>query len=90
MKKGSWVTDGYHGLGVVKDVYPDYSTKEILLDIVLYDRCGNMIGRDSPDMGGPTDFEPACPAVLWREIKKPTFPLKSMYLNLEDLVDFIG
>lgn len=79
-----WIVrrDGAY-IGRVKDVYEDEPYK--LIDIVLYNRDGSRLGRESPAMGGPRDFEPACPQELWEPIKPPAFPLPR-YGNLIDFV----
>ena len=87
MKKGNCVTDGVQLIGRVKDVYTDAWTGETLIDIIVYDRGGNRIGRESPSMGGPTSFEPACTASNWKEIKEPNFPL-TQWAYIKDSVRY--
>ena len=81
MKKGSWVmriADDTQApqIGQVVGLFTlrgedagDY------LNICLYGPDGARLGRVSPPMGGPRDFEPACPVSNWVEIEHPTFPL---------------
>lgn len=90
MRKGSWVFNGNDQIGVVLNTYMDCiePSEGLLLDIALYDRDGELIGRESPAMGGPKGFEPACTAIHWQEIKKPRFPL-TRYAYLSDLVEFV-
>jgi hypothetical protein len=61
-------------IGMVKDCGLDAIGWYI--DIVVYRHDGQKIGRDSPPEGGPTSFEPACPAERYRKIQKPQFPLR--------------
>lgn len=69
-----WVDCGSGSVGQVKRVYR--CSGEVLLDVVLYDRKGNRLGRRSPAEGGPRGFEPACPAEQFRRIAEPSFPLQ--------------
>jgi hypothetical protein len=85
MKKGQWVVSSCHlGKIVEIDIYRD----DNLADIALYSRQGNKIGRESPAMGGPTTFEPACDLTYWKAIKTPVFPLPK-YAYLEDIVEYL-
>ncbi len=78
-KPGQWITN-WSQIGVIKNV--DNWDDEILLDIVLYDRTGGEIGRESPAGNGPKGFEPCCSADGWVRIEEPEFPLKrNHYLN---------
>lgn len=81
MKRNDWVTDGYQ-LGQIRHVWGNG-----YIDIVLFDRRGNKLGRTSPPEGGPKDFEPCREAKDWKVIEPPRFPLK-IYAHLEDLVVF--
>ena len=69
MNRGSWVTNTQQ-IGRVKHIHNDG-----FIDIIVYDRFGNVIGRTSPAMGGPTSFEPCCNPDNWKEIFEPEFPL---------------
>jgi hypothetical protein len=74
VKKGDWISDMVGDspqIGRVRDVYGNGA----LVDVVLYDRKGERVGRRSPAMGGPTTFEPACPSRLWVVVEPPAFPL---------------
>ncbi len=82
IEKGDWVASDDH-IGKVREVHDDDT-----LDIVLYARSGQKIGRESPDMGGPTGFEPCCPGYLWRPIYEPKFPLRR-YAYVNEVVTFI-
>jgi hypothetical protein len=64
---------------MVKDVFAD--EHGTCLNIILYAWNGERIGRRSPPEGGPTAFEPACPADQYGRIKAPAFPLKRNSLN---------
>lgn len=73
-RRGDWVCrEDNRAIGQVRDAYGDKDGE--YLDIVLYSPSGDRIGRDSPPMGGPTSFEPACPAAHWLRIDPPRFPL---------------
>lgn len=76
-KPGDWVADSAERVGRVKSVYSDtaFEPGAILLDIVIYDRQGNKLGRVSPAMGGPRTFEPCLAAENWRRIAEPDFPV---------------
>lgn len=78
--KGDWVArnDGTYRptFGIVKKVWRDkFGTA---LDIIIYDWQGNRVGRgrESPPEGGPTTYEPACPAKYFSKINEPKFPLE--------------
>lgn len=77
-----WVCDGEQ-LGRIKEVEIDGT-----LDIVIYDRQGNRIGRSSPAMGGPRGFEPCCNPDTWAVIEAPHFPL-TRYAYLNEVVTFV-
>lgn|SRR5574337_473951 len=64
--------------GIVKAIYECQG--DLLLDIVVYDLKGNRVGRKSPPEGGPTSYEPACPAKNYASIKKPEFPIERVGL----------
>lgn len=77
-KKGDWIAEidtSQPLLGVVKDCYL-IDNNQYCVDIIVFDWNGRKIGRRSPAEGGPTNFEPACPAEYFKQIKKPDFPLK--------------
>lgn len=74
VQKGAWVCrEDNRALGQVRDAYSD--EEGAYLDIVLYSPSGERIGRESPAMGGPTSFEPACPARYWICVEAPRFPV---------------
>lgn len=79
-KVGDWVTDGDR-IAKVKDTDESGNT----LDLVLYDRMGNRIGRESPAFGGPRGFEPCCHAEHWRRIHEPVFPVPKYCFLVEHL-----
>lgn len=84
---GTWATNGSR-LGKIKEAYaPDGSSPSGAYDVVIYDRDGKRVGRDSPALGGPKQFEPCCSADLWRGIKAPKFPL-SRHAYLDELVTY--
>ena len=74
MKKGDWIFDGCDSFGIARSD-PYESIGRMHVDVVLYDRNGNRVGRLSPAMGGPKGFEPACSAENWKVIRRPNFPL---------------
>lgn len=76
-KPGDWVAAiGNHSrLGIVKAVY-EGEPGEVLMDLRLVNhKTGDIIGRESPAMGGPRSFEPACSFEGWERIDPPSFPL---------------
>lgn len=83
MEKGIWIFK-HEQLGIVKEFYEDEEGN--LVDIILYDRNGNKVGRSSPHCGGPRTFEPCCEAEGWKEIEKPKFPL-TCFNFLKDIVE---
>jgi hypothetical protein len=72
MKKGDWlVSASTNFFGVARDVYDGF------VDVVLYDLSGKKIGRQSPSLGGPRGFEPACSQDEWKVLTNPpAFPVK--------------
>lgn len=83
--EGDWVVrDDFQRLGRVKHIWADGS--EGLLDIVLPHRDGTRWGRESPAMGGPKGFEPACPMERWTVIQKPNWDNLPRYGSLEGRV----
>lgn len=82
MKRGDWVSNKQE-IGIVSYVYEE----DDLIDVVIYDRKGNRLGRTSPPEGGPTKFEPCCSTKYWKVIETPQFPL-TQYDHLENLVTF--
>ena len=84
MKKGDWIFDGCDALGKAKSDPYEVSGRDHV-DVTLYNRAGDRVGRASPAMGGPTHFEPACTASEWYVIGKPRFPLPR-YGDMRDVV----
>lgn len=76
-KPGDWVADSAERVGRVKQIYHASALEPgaILLDVVIYDRQGNRLGRVSPACGGPRAFEPCLSANDWRRIAEPDFPV---------------
>lgn len=74
-----WVADDGGRVAKVRDVYRDRG--ELLLDLVIYDRSGEKVGRESPAMGGPRSFEPCCSAEGWRRIAEPDFPISLKWVG---------
>lgn len=58
---------------------------ELIVDVVLFDRSGKRVGRESPRVRGMGNFEPACPLKEWIEIEPPTFPI-GKYAELKDVL----
>jgi hypothetical protein len=81
-KPGDWVADQGDNVAKVKDVYE--SEGEVLLDLVMYDREGEKLGRLSPACGGPRNYEPACSSNLWERIEEPVFPLSLKWITGDD------
>lgn len=79
MPPGTWVVRRHSpdrpSIGRVADAY--VCMGELSLDIVLYQHDGTKIGRESPAMGGPRGYEPACGADNWEPIETPDFDLLS-------------
>lgn len=73
-KPGDWVADANVNVARVKDVYN--LNGEALLDLVMFSRDGERLGRVSPAMGGPRGFEPAMNGDDWKRINKPIFPIQ--------------
>lgn len=73
-RPSDWVTDGHGRVAKVRAVY-EGEPGEVLLDLVIYSRSGERLGRVSPHMGGPKTFEPACSSEGWHRIKEPSFPI---------------
>lgn len=74
VKPGDWVSDGTGRIAKVRSV--DRDEHGIMVDLYLYARNGEKIGRSSPVMGGPKTFEPACSWDGWYRIEEPSFPLR--------------
>lgn len=76
--QGDWVAPTWDGpvmIGRVKQSY--WCGDDVLMDVVLYDFKGVVIGRNSPAEGGPKTFEPAITFnEEWTRVHKPEFPLK--------------
>lgn len=82
VKKGDWIQDISGRVATVKDAY--WSDGEVVVDLYLYDDDGNKTGRESPVMGGPRTFEPACSWEFWHRITKPIFPAQTVWLPNKD------
>lgn len=76
--QGDWVASALGQEFRVAKVVQSYLDSEgyVLVDLALYDSQGVKIGRESPPMGGPTGYEPACSFTNWRRIAKPEFPIE--------------
>jgi hypothetical protein len=75
VKPGDWVESKYGcKVATVKDVYRE-SADVVLVDLFIYDRDGNKVGRESPVLGGPRKFEPALDWKDWKRIERPSFPI---------------
>lgn len=67
------MSDNADRIARVRDVYE--MDGAVLLDLVMFDRSGEKLGRVSPAEGGPRSFEPACDAEGWERVRQPQFPL---------------
>jgi len=81
VKPGDWVVSKFDLAKVakVKSVYRldvEGFTGKCLVDLVLYSRSGEVVGRESPSMGGPKKFEPAMDYCDWERIDDPGFPIE--------------
>lgn len=88
MHKGDWVFNGCDQIGKVRSE-PYELFGRWLMDVTLYDLSGQCVGRSSPAMGGPTQYEPACDVAGWRVIRRPEFPL-SRFCRLDEVVKFLA
>lgn len=73
-RPGDWVSDNADRIARVKDVH-ESSDGAVFLDLVMYNRKGDKLGRVSPAMGGPRSFEPWCELGSWRRVHAPKFPI---------------
>lgn len=73
-KPGDWVGTENGRVAKVKRVWNDEHAS-CLLDLAIFDRRGTQVGRESPALGGPRTYEPACDPKGWVRISEPTFPL---------------
>lgn len=81
--KGDWIAQTeveQPRFGVVKDMFSQ--ANEWLVNIDMWTPQGDNPGRISPPEGGPTSFEPACPAKNYAHIEKPNLPLDKNRFNL--------
>ena len=77
-KPNDWVSNNADNIARVKKVYRDGG--EVLLDLVMYDWKGKMLGRVSPSCGGPRTFEPCCAVEGWYRVAEPKFPLQCIFV----------
>lgn len=84
---GDWVVSSeFQRVAKVQQAYQDSNGSGVLLDLVFYNRDGKRIGRESPAMGGPKKYEPACAAEHWLHIERPDFDILPTYGSLEGRV----
>jgi len=89
-QRGGWVVRrDWQQLAQIKEFTPAWGSFGATLDLVIYSRSGERIGRESPAMGGPRGFEPCCEASNWVPIRKPAFSLPK-YEPLFRVVKFIN
>lgn len=93
VRAGDWLARGDTSIEIaqIKSVYVDpCHDDEFLVDLIIYDRSGNKLGRVSPVepfvvLGkrylGPRTFEPACSLEGWRRIKQPSFPIEQKWVK---------
>ena len=76
-KKGDWVAekDGDRRPHFGQVVGAQRDQWGYTLNIAMYTWNGERAGRLSPPEGGPTSYEPCCPAEKYARIEKPEFPL---------------
>jgi hypothetical protein len=92
--KGDWVAqhegDRPH-FGQARELFRDGD--DWLVNIDMWTADGDNPHRLSPDMGGPTTFEPACPAARYRKIERPVLPLderkRTLYGGYAHLLKFV-
>ena len=83
VKPGDWVGSRASRVAKVRRVYRYEGV--VLCDLVLFSNKGERTGRESPAMGGPKKFEPACPyAGVWFRITQPVFPLRFVWEPTEN------
>jgi len=74
MKRNDWVAKLNSGSGncpQIAKVKTMHGTEDA--DLIFYSHTGDCIGRSSPAMGGPKNFEPFCSTENWVVIKTPNF-----------------
>lgn len=81
-RPGDWVATEFGHVAKVKRVWSD-ERNPCLLNLVIFDRNGVQVGRESPAMGGPRTYEPACDPEGWIRISEPTFPLKLVWVTAD-------
>lgn len=83
-KPGDWLErDEVPGeVAKVKQIY--VYDDEVIVDLYFYNRYGERLPRQSPAMGGPTSYEPACPFKGWHRISEPEFPITLVWIDVED------
>ena len=84
VKPGDWVADRNDPGRVAKVRSVHRFGSEVVVDLVLFARSGIRIGRESPALGGPKTFEPACSYEFWRRIEEPSFPIRLMWVPQKD------
>lgn len=86
VKPGDWVAAKYDSSYVakVRGVEFDSMAGEMIVDLVIYGRDGRKIGRESPALGGPRTYEPACSYSNWQRIEPPDFPLSLEWIENGD------
>lgn len=82
VKPRDWVADSSGRIAQVKDVC--FFEGEILLDLWMYSRDGDKLGRTSPVERGPRTYEPMCSWAGWFRIDEPSFPLDLEWVTGED------
>lgn len=84
LRGGCWVMRGSGTSIEIAKVKACYRLQEeVLLDLWMYSREGDKIGRTSPVEGGPRSFEPACALEGWVRIVAPDFPLEMAWVPSE-------
>ena len=81
--RGDWVQSRFESIPRVGRVRDGGWTGRgdsaaFVVDVVLYDYDGKVIGRESPAMGGPKSYETQLDYADWFRIEKPKFPLAGL------------
>jgi hypothetical protein len=85
VKKGDWVSDFRGDVPRIGRVVDEYTAgDDYCINVVLYAPDGTKIGRSSPPMGGPRNFEPGLLAAHWERIEPPHFPLELRMFTREN------
>lgn len=90
VKPGDWVASRYDAGRVAKVRQVYRYQDEVLVDLILFSRTGEKIGRESEPLGGMLTFEPACPYRDWQRIQQPEFPISLRWVPNPDGIGTAG